>query len=358
MMPFDKQSLPANAKILLIRLRSIGDVVLNTAVFPLIKENFPEGRLDYLVTPPHHELVQNNPHLDEIILLNTPGGKSGEKFSLWKYFQTLRRLRKKRYDLVIDMHEGPRSALITALSGGKYKVGLKRSRRSGFYNVNVDPVITEPVTAVAFQTKMLEQLGFSVRYQAPTIYLTKDESNQMSERLANAGISPGEVFGVIHPGVASLHNEWQAEKFAEVADALQTRDNIRIVFACGPNQTDQVEAIRKQMNTASISLARQTTLRGFAALAQKARFLLCHNSGPMHIGAAVGTPVFALFGPDSPAIWTPQVEPHHVFYKGIECSPCTRKTRKLECFDGNAECKRLITSGEVIQTIEENLGWA
>ncbi|MFQ5445103.1 MAG: glycosyltransferase family 9 protein, partial [Nitrospinales bacterium] len=249
-MRFDKHSLPAHAKILLIRLRSIGDVVLNTAVFPLIKENFPDGQLDYLVTPPHHELIQNNPHLDEIILLNAPGEKNRGGYFPWEYLQTLRRLRKKHYDLIIDMHAGPRSAMITALSGAKFKVGLKRSRRAFFYNVKVDPVFEEPVTAVAFQTKMLEQLGFDVRYQAPTLYITRDESNAMTERLNSAGISQDAVFGVIHPGVASLHNEWQAEKFAEVADTLQTRDNIRVVFASAPNQMDQVEDIQKKIRTA------------------------------------------------------------------------------------------------------------
>ena len=120
-------------------------------------------------------------------------------------------------------------------------------------------------------------------------------------------------------------------------------------------QTRQVEDILKRMATPGYSLGGRTSLREFAALVHDAEFLLCHNSGPMHIGAAVGAPVFALFGPSAPQRWIPQVDVHHIFYKNIECSPCTRATRKPECFQGNAECKRLITAQEVMRAIEDKI---
>lgn len=352
-MKFDKSALPPNPKILLVRFRSIGDVTLNTAVFPLIKDNFPGCKLDYLVTSPNDELVWNNPHLNEIIPANFGGGNMVS--GLWPTLRLIRRLRKTSYDMVIDMHGGPRSALITALSKAKYRVGLTRSRRARFYNVTVDPVFDRPALAIEFQARMLELLGLTVRRHAPKIHVTEEELRRIEQKLGEAGIDSAKAFGVIHPGIDSPHNEWQAEKFAEVADTLQTRHDLKILFACAPDQVRQVDEILNQMKTPRYSLAGQTTLREFAALAQKAEFLLCHNSGPMHIGAAVGTPVFALFGSSAPDTWIPQVTPHHVFYKNIECSPCNRATRKQECFQGNAECKRLITSAEVIQAIREKM---
>jgi len=342
-MKFDLAALPADAKILLVRLRSIGDVTLSTALFPSIKETLPGCRLDFLVMPPNDDLVRHNPHLDEIILLDRG----------WPaLLGLLKQLRKTSYDLVVDLHGGPRSAWITALSKAKYKAGLARSRRARFYNVTVDPVFAGSVPAVRFQARMLELLGFQMRPAAPRIFAAGEPLKTVAQKLAALGVGP--EYAVIHPGVDSPHNGWQAEKFAQVADALQG-NGLRAVFACAPGQVRQVDEIVEKMNTPRYSLAGRTSLGELAALLQQAKFLLCHNSGPMHMAAALGTPVFALFGAVAPDRWIPQVEPHRVFYKGIECSPCTRATRKPECFRGDAECKRLISADEVLCAIRETM---
>ncbi|MFQ5673774.1 MAG: glycosyltransferase family 9 protein [Nitrospinales bacterium] len=343
-MKFDLTALPPDPKILLVRLRSIGDVTLSTAVFPSIKETFPGCKLDFLVMPPNDELVRHDPHLDEIILLDRG----------WPaLLGLLRKLRKTSYDLVVDLHGGPRSAWITVFSKAKCRVGLARSRRARFYNVTVDPVFKGSVPAVRFQARMLELLGFEVRRETPKIYVNEDERKSIEQKLMKVGV--GSEYAVIHPGVDSPHNDWQAEKFARVADALQGGNGLRVVFACAPSQVRQVDAIAEKMQTPRHSLAGCTSLGELAALLQRAKFLLCHNSGPMHMAAAVGTPVFALFGAVAPDRWVPQVEPHHVFYKNVECSPCTRVTRKPECFRGDAECKRLISADEVVLAIRETM---
>jgi len=346
-MKFDLSALPADAKILLVRLRSIGDVTLSTAVFPAIKENLPGCRLDFLVMPPNDELVRHNPHLDEIILLD--GRKPG-----WRVVPgLLKKLRKTSYDLVIDLHGGPRSALITRLSKAKYKVGLARSRRARFYNVTVDPVFEGSVPAVRFQARILELLGFKVQPTPPQLFVGDRQRSAVAQKLAALNVGP--EYAVIHPGIDALHNDWQAEKFAQVADALQGDNGLPVVFVCAPGQVRQVEAITGKMQTPWHSLAGRTSLGELSALLQQAKFLLCHNSGPMHMAAAVGTPVFALFGAVAPARWVPQVEPHRVFYKNVECSPCTRVTRKPECLHGDAECKRLISADEVVCAIRETM---
>lgn len=351
-MSFDIKLLPADAKILLIRLRSIGDVVLNTAAFQPIKDNLPHCELHYLVISPVHELVRNNPNLDKVIVM--PPGNNAIA-DLCSTFSLVRKIRRVSYDMIVDMHGGPRSALISALSGAKYKVGLEGSRRSGYYNVTVDPVFDRSALAVRFQMRMLELLGFKIHHPMPKVFVLREEEERIERKLADAGIGAGKTFAVIHPGVDALHNEWQTEKFAAVADELQTRYDLQVVFACAPDQAGQVEDIVKKMATPAHSLAGQTSLIEFAALVRKARLLLCHNSGPMHIGAAVGTPVFALFGSSAPDRWIPQVEPHHVFYKKLECSPCSRNSRKPECYRGDPECKRLISADEVVSAIREKL---
>ncbi len=352
-MNFQIDSLPPNPRILLIRFRSIGDVTLNTAVLPLIKENLPDCKLDYLVMAPNDQIIRNNPHVDEVIAIQ----RTNKKNETWDTFQLIRRLRKTSYDMVIDMHGGPRSALITLLSKARYKVGLKGSRRARFYNVKVNPVFNRSVLTGEFQARMLELLGMKVERQAPKIYVTEEELKQISGKLEEAGVDTQKKYGVIHPGVDFMHNWWEPEKFAEVADVLQNRYDCQVVFASSPSQVWQVDKILACMKTPTFSLAGRTSLRELAALMQKGEFLFCHNSGPMHMGAAVGTPVFAIFGPISPHTWAPQVEPHHVFYKDLDCSPCTRASRKAECNEGKPECKQLITAQEAIEAIEEKMGW-
>lgn len=348
-MKFKPEYLPENAKILLIRIKSIGDVTLNTAVFPLIKENFPGCTLDYLAIIPCDQLVLHDPNIDQVLKFSNSSGWR----AVCQWFDLIKRIRKSNYHLVIDMHGGPRSAMFVAMSGAKYKVGLARSRRSRFYNIRVDPKFDNSVTAVEFQTKMLELIGLQTRQHPPKIYLLKKELQDIRKKMQLVGINPKEPFAIIHPGVESIHNRWQPEKFAAVADAFQSKFKIQALFDFAPSEASQVKEILRLMKTPARAI--QTTLREFAAMTQQAKFLLTHNSGPMHIGAAVSTPVFALFGPVSPERWIPQVNPNKVFYKKLECSPCDISSRKEECFKGNSECKRLISSEEVIDGIAKTL---
>jgi ADP-heptose:LPS heptosyltransferase len=349
-MKFKPEYLPEKAKILLIRLKSIGDVTLNTAVIPIIKDNYPDCSLDYLAMTPCDQIVRNNPNLNEILKFSKRGGWKG--FIEW--LGLLKRIRKNDYHLVIDMHGGPRSSLITALSGAKFKVGLARSRRARFYNVRVDPVFDRSVLAVEFQLRMIELLGLKIRSQTPQIFLLDEELHAVREKIQQVGVNPEKSFAVVHPGVDSIHNQWQPEKFAEIADTIQTKHDIQVLFDFAPSEASQVREVLKYMKTPARAL--QTTLREFAAATRQAKFLLTHNGGPMHMGAALGVPVFALFGPVAPDRWVPQVEPHLVFYKQLECSPCDLSSRKEECFKGDSECKRLISAEEVLAGIEKILG--
>ncbi len=351
-MEFKTENLPEKVKILLIRIKSIGDVTLNTAVFPLLKENFPGCLLDYLVMVPCDQIVTHDPNINQILKFSKLSGWKGTV----EWINLVKRIRKTRYDIVIDMHGGPRSALIASISGAKYKVGLARSRRARFYNVQVDPVFNHSVPAVEFQSKMLELLGLQVRRQKPKIHLLERELLEIKEKIKLVGVKPEEPFAIIHPGVESIHNQWQPEKFAQVADEIQSKFKIQALFDFAPSEAPQVREVLTLMKTPARAI--QTTLREFAAMTKQAKFLLTHNSGPMHIGAAVETPVFALFGPVAPDRWIPQVNPNLVFYKKLECSPCNISSRKEECFQGNSECKRLISANEVIEGIVNTLGLA
>jgi len=343
-----KDTLHSNAKILIIRLRSLGDIVLNTACYKIVKENLPSCELSVLVESPLQDVISGNPYVDNIIVLDRDKIRSG----ITNQIRFINYIRKQGYDIVIDMHGGPRSAIFTLCSKARYRVGLEDNRRHFAYNIKVKSPSSTTIHAIEFQIGILRALGCSVNHARPYIHISEEDRLQTNGLLEEVGISEDDKIAIIHPAVVSKHDEWQPDKFALIADYYQQKRCLKILFTCGSNQVSQIERIRKFMNTNLISLAERTTIKDLAAIFKRSEFLLCHNSGPMHLGAAIGIPVFALFGASNPIAWRPLGDRHHVFYKSLPCSPCTPHPLK-ECREGDPECKKMISAGEVIKVIDD-----
>ena len=348
---FRFHNLPTNTKILIIRLRSLGDMVLNTACYKIVKENLPSCELSVLVESPLQDVISGNPYVDNIIVLDRDKIKS----SITNQIRFINYIRKQGYDIVIDMHGGPKSAIFTLFSKAKYRVGLEDNRRHFVYNIKVKSTSFTTIHSLEYQIRTLKALGCSVNNARPYIHISEEDRLQANSLLKEVGISEDDKIAVIAPAVLKKHNEWQPDKFALIADYYQQKRCLKILFASGPNQGSQIKRIGKFMNTNFISLAERTTIKDLAAISKRSIFLLCHNSGPMHLGAAVGVPVFALFGPSNPTAWRPLGDRHHVFYKSLPCSPCAPHPLKV-CREGDPECKKMISAEEVIKVIDDKLG--
>ncbi|MBI5183638.1 MAG: glycosyltransferase family 9 protein [Nitrospinae bacterium] len=350
---FRFHNLPNKAKILIIRLRSLGDLVLNTACYKIVKEDLPSCELSVLVESPLQEVIGGNPYVDNIIVWD----KDKIRSSIINQIRFINyNIRRQGYDMVLDMHGGPRSAIFTFFSKAKYRVGLEDNRRGLAYNIKVKVKSSSSSTtihALEFQIGILKGLGCRVDHARPYIHISEDDRLKADSLLKGVGIADDDKIAVIHPAVVKRHNEWQPDKFALIADYYQQQRGLNILFTCGPNQGSQIERIGRFMKSNLISLAEKTTIKDLASILQRSKFLLCHNSGPMHLGAAMGVPVFALFGPVYPTGWRPLGDKHHVFYKPLPCSPCAPYPLK-ECREGDAECKKQISAEEVIKVIEES----
>ena len=338
-----KQKIKPDAKILLIKLRSIGDVVYNTAVYSPIKKIFPNSQLTVLVEPASYEIVAGHPDVDNVICF-----KKESFFSQLKFYY---RLFKKRYDVAIDMHEGTRGAVMCFISFARFRIGNKLAKRSFFYKVKVDFSDLAPKHPLDYQVAMITKLGIPITKPRPNIHITDTCRKTARDLLFSKGLHPDKSYCIIHPG-ARKHDQWQFEKFAEVAKYCHARFNLNIILTCGPGQSDQVERLIQCLSKDVPYTFIATNFLVLLAITEDAKFVVCHNGGYMHAASAIETPLVALFGSTDYRVWRPFGKKSLILHKDVDCWPCSFNTIKRVCWDGKPECKELISCEDVIEGIK------
>ena len=337
---------PPKAKILLIKLRSIGDVVYNTAIYAPLKKSFPESHLTVLVEKPSYDLVCDHPDVDEVLCF--------EKGSLWQQINFYRQLIQARYDVAIDMHEGTRGSVMCFLTRAPLRIGHKFAKRSFLYNTKLEFSDLKPNFPIDYQVALIKKMGVNFDQAVPSINISDHARQKAKNLLTQYGIGGEIQYCVIHPGTKKKYDQWQYEKFARLVEIIPEKYNLKVVITCGPGEESQAESVINLVKKRQVTFI-QTGLQELSAITQKAKFALCHNGGYMHVASALGTSVVALFGVVHPRVWKPLGLRDEIIYKNIECSPCNKKTRKLECYDGDAECKRMIEVEDVLEAIERIL---
>ena len=338
-----KQKIKPDAKIILIKLRSIGDVVYNTAVYNPIKKHFPNIQLTVLVEPASYGIVAGHPDVDNVLCF-----EKGSFLSQLKFYY---RLFRERYDVAIDMHEGTRGAVMCFISFARFRIGNKFAKRSFLYRVKVDFSDLTPKLPLDYQAALLTKLGIPITKPRPNIHITDTCRKTARDLLFSKGLDPDKPYCIIHPG-ARKYDQWQFEKFAEVAKYFHDRFNLNVILTCGPGQSDQVDSLIQCLSKDVPYVFISTSLSVLLGITEPAKFVICHNGGYMHAASAIGTPLVALFGLTDYRVWKPLGEKSLILHKDIDCWPCNSKTIKSVCLDGKPECKELISSKDVIEGIK------
>ena len=339
---FPRNRVPNNPKILIIKLRSIGDVVYNTAVYTPIKKSFPGSHLTVLVEPPSYDVVCHHPDVDETLCF--------EKKAWFYQINFYYRLFARRYDIVIDMHEGTRGALMCFATQAQFRVGHKFAKRSFCYNIKLAFSDLQPKYPIDYQVALIKKIGVKFENPSPAVYISELAQEKADKLLSSNGISLQDSFCIFHPG-ARKFDRWEAKKFAELADLLFSQYQLKILLTCGPGQEILADEIIPKIKKAPYSFI-ATQLQELGAITERAKFVVCHNGGYMHFTAALGIPVIGMFGWANPNIWKPISDNAIVIYKNLECSPCNSKSMKQECLDGYPECKWLITVEDISLAIK------
>ena len=314
--------------ILLIKPSSLGDIVHAMPTCAAIRRAYPKARLTWLVKRAWHGLVERIDGVDRVWPVES---------TLTGWLSQVPLLRAERFDLVVDLQGLFRSAAIGRLSGSSLLVGFANGREGSpwFYSKRV-PVPQLEMHAVDRYLLVAEAVGAGesgapeFRFRIP-----KTDHDEVDRLLSRSGVPSGTSWVAMNVSARWPTKRWPAESFAEVADRLRQDGCGAVVMIGGPEERAEVAAVSAMMKTPAIDLTGATTVGLLPALLSKASLLMTNDSGPMHIAAAVGTPVVALFGPTSAVRTGPYGMGHSVLTGKVPCSPCFSRTchntQPLEC---------------------------
>ena len=310
----------ASQKILLIRLSSLGDIVLTTPAIRAVRAHFPDAYIAMLVAKQSAEILRENPHLDEIITFD----RLAKDKDTGEMLRISRHLRERKFTMAIDFQRKFRTEMLMYFSGAAERIGKGR-----FCTVRVPEQGNKHATAHYFD--MLHAAGISAA-EDPRLELFLAESERLAaaQRLDTAGVSDGHLKVGFFPGAGWKLREWMPERFAAVGDRLVEHFNANVLIFGGPKEAALVQTVANLMNAQAIPFAGNLEVRQLAACLEKCDLFLTNDTGPMHIAAAVGTPTVSLFGPGNHIRFQPLGTLHQTLRHAVPCSPCKQFTDKCK----------------------------
>jgi heptosyltransferase III len=390
--------------ILVIKFKHIGDVLVTTPLFRNLRMHFPDARICASVLDNTVEMLSDNPDIDAIFTVNRRAG-------LWTQLRLIRELRRNRFDLVIDLSEGDRGAFTSFLTGCRHRLGYRRRRRKF---LGRDLLFTDLMDstdgnkhAVRYHLEPLRTLGLPVKTEKLRLQWADEVEEKVNGLLRARGLEES-PFVVVHPTSRWLFKSWTPEGNAAVIDFLWESCRLPVVVT-GSDSAHELAVVRRvlelvrapvvnlagQLNVKEpearpqvadpegqssikepavqapvvdpaeqsglkevaalppvVDLAGRLNLKELAALIEKAALFFGVDTAPMHIAAAVGTPVVALFGPSGNHMWGPWGHSHVVISQPWSCRPCGR----AGCNDGGtSRCLTTIEPQTVIDILAAKL---
>ena len=306
-------------RVLVVRLRSIGDTVLTTPSLFALKRFLPHAAVDILLEDWVAPVLDGFPHVDNVITL--------ERKSTSSRARVARHLRTNRYDVVYNLHGGTTATLLARATGAKHRVGYETYQYAGLHN-HLSPSSASlwgrnKTHSVEQQLALLGWTGVPVSDRPPTqLAITEEAAASIAARLEAAGITDA-PFAVIHPAAAFVTKQWAPEKFGNVADELAGL-NLRVLVITAPNEAHLAEGLKRNAATPLVAFS-DLSLPEITALLARTRLFVGNDSGIAHIAAAVRAPSVVIFGSSNTAHWRPWTASGaaaEVVYEEMECQPC------------------------------------
>ena len=303
-------------RILIVLLGAIGDVTRALPLLQRVRHGYPQAHIVWAVEPAAAALVRDHPALNEVLVFDRPRGASA-------FVRFLMQVRRQQPDLTLDLQRHLKSGIISRASGAPVRLGFdRRNSREGNWLFNTDAV---PPMA-HFSSKLRQFLAFADWLEiaeTPVTFglrLSDTEAQHVDALLAD--VHPPFVAAFV--GSSCESRLWFPDRTAAVADAL-AKQGIGTVLVGGSGDVAFAAAVAQRTQTPVINLAGRTTLRDLIGIFQRARAAFGPDSGPMHIAAAVGTPVVSLWGSTSAARSAPWGSESGVISGAAPCSPCYLK---------------------------------
>jgi len=305
--------------ILLIKPSSLGDIVMALPALSSLRRSFPQARISWLVRPEFAPILEGHPHLDEIILFDRKGlARAWRDPRLFKELMNLvSRLRRARFDAVLDLQGLFRTASLAWLSGCKKRFGpiWRQEFAHLFYTTTIRPR-PEWVHVIDTYRKLIEAMGGNDR-RVEFVLPEKPTAAASARNLLSQHKIDGERFAVIIPGSAQVSKCWPAERFAALADRLVSDHGLTIVATGGKSESPMIEQIRSLARHPIANLAGQTSLPELVEVLRQARLVVSNDTGPGHIAGALGRPLVMMFSWSNPLRVGPYGRPECIVARDI-----------------------------------------
>jgi len=338
-------------RLLVMRYRFIGDTILTVPFLRNLRRAYPGARIEMMVAPYSSEVLRGTPYVDEFLVYDPPtihADSQGRHASLLSKIRFLADLRRRRYDKAYVLKRSFSSAVIGFLTGARERIGFDTEGR-GF-------LLTR---RVPYRHDRHEVRNFLEVLMADGVEIVDDhleawisvEERQFADEFLAGGDPAGKGIVAIHPFSANPVRAWHEDNFVALANTLQERHGVGILMLGGARDRELAASMAGRIVPPPCMAVGNTTLRQSMALLSRCRLLVCNDSGVMHLCAAFGVPLVALFGPQSPVKFGPWGENAEVITKRFACSPCQQRFFE-ECQPsprGKPYCMEEITVDEVLE---------
>lgn len=328
-------------RILIIRLSSIGDIILVTPILKALKKKYPEAKIDFLTLENFKDSIEGSKYIDNLILFNKK--KNDGILNMYSFAKVLN---KNSYDYVFDLHCKFRSIFISMFLTGK----LFKYKKRAFYKsllvkmriikYNVDDTI------IKNYFKPFEILGLKYEKEDLDFYFSETDMKKIDKNFWESV--------VFAPGASKETKKWCYEEFGLLAKLLFNKYNKKIILIGGQEDVERCEKINELSGMSCINLAGKLSLKESGALLSKSKFLVTNDSGPFHISRGVGCKNFVIFGPTDPNMFELE-ERDTLIYLKEPCSPCSLHGDK-KCPKEHFNCMKKLKAEKVFNIITKKMG--
>lgn len=303
-------------RILVIRRRYLGDIVLLSPFFQSLRQHWPAAELSLLAEATYAAVAPLIPEIDRTLILPRRARELGG------WLKLIQALRVGRFTHVFDLDNREKTAVLTRLTGAPERIALLHEappRLPGCYTrIVLDPPAEHERRTIS-EYYLQALAGAAVPIATRDVRLVPREADRLSVVKLLDGSVPRLL---VHPGSRSAFRVWPAENFAAICDRVQNELGAKVLLVGGPAEQSLLAAIAAAARTKLETLSASLSVAEFAALAERCDLMLCHDSGPMHVAAGVGTRVVALFGSQNTTLWRPAGENHVVLQAPQPCADC------------------------------------
>ena len=322
-------------RILIVRMDRIGDVVLSTPAIKAVRDEYPDSYIAVLVRPYARDIVDGNPHVNEVITYD----KSGKEKSILGNIRFISRLRRKRFDLAIILHPKNSSHALTFLAGIPERIG---------YDKKLGALLTKRIPhtkqyglkhEMDYALDLLSYIGIKPRDKSLYMPLNKLSEEKVRAIFDENGIFEKDMIVAIHPAASCPSRRWSLERFAKTADILSEKFGARVIIVAGPEDAAFGRNVSKLMKFKPLDLSGKTSIADLASILKRSRLLISNDSGPVHIASALGIPVISIFSRKdrgiSPGRWRPVGKGCVALHRDVGCEICLAHNCRLgfKCLD-------------------------